>query len=317
MSSELRVQLPPLDELTADCVLAYACLDRQGRVGRQGQATATQLVPLAKGCALSLLLHEVDRLQLALELPPLPSSRLSAAVQCAVQGLILGDTKAVFIAHGPRQTSGQVAVAWLGHSALQRLGQWLDAARLKADGLYAEGTLQGPRPAWGLQAGLRRRAAPAEGWGRALVCCGVAVLIWVLGLNLYAAHLAAQGQAIRQRMVEQVRQHFPQLPVVLNPLQQARQQVEAGPDGSEPALMFSRLLDEAATAMPFLAGSVEQLDFRDGRLLITPRPGAARVADPSRWQADLSSRGIEASSSAEGWTLRPAAAATEDLAHVE
>ncbi|MCS5517246.1 hypothetical protein NWF32_27125 [Pseudomonas qingdaonensis] len=57
-------------------------------------------------------------------------------------------------------------------------------------------------------------------------------MIWTLGLNLYAARLADTGQQLRQHMHQQVRAAYPQLQVILNPLQQVRQQLAAGDNGA-------------------------------------------------------------------------------------
>jgi hypothetical protein len=59
--------------------------------------------------------------------------------------------------------------------------------------------------------------APSGGWGRALACVALAAAIWTTGLNLYAARQADEGQRLKALMSQQVRQAFPEVPVVLNP----------------------------------------------------------------------------------------------------
>ncbi|MDD0974710.1 type II secretion system protein GspL [Pseudomonas fontis] len=336
MTAQLRVVLPPLETLHAEVAVAYLLIDRQGRIEAEGEAVAAQLARLAKGRALMALLHPRDAVLTTLALPPLPEARLGAAVQCAALGLVLGDIKALHIAHGPRGVDGQVAVAWVGREKLQHLGRWLQASALKLRGLHAlepcgsrpcrrcqhrevAGTASmlspagpaptacavgQPLPAWGLQGGLTQAASSPRGWGRALACCAVAVFIWTLGLNLYAARLANEGQQLRQQMNAQVRQAFPQLPVVLNPLQQARQQLQAGHAADDPGNTFNRLLAEAGQAMPFLAGAISQLDYANGILELKPLSGAAKPTAQGSWLTDLGNKGIQASATAEGWTLR-------------
>lgn len=317
MKAQLRVELPRLAELGTAAAFGYRHVDRHGQVETQGQAMAGELAPLARGRAVLVWLHPDDSLCTQVVLPPLPATRLAAAVQCAAQGLILGDVAAVHVAHGPRAADGSVPLAWLAHEALQGLAQWLQAVGLKPQGLYpaAGSSGEGAEPACSLHGGLRRAPAAAHGWPRAFGLCAVAAVIWTLGLNLYAAQVADAGQQLRQRMHQQVRAAYPQLPVILNPLQQVRQQLAAG-QGSAGA-PFNQLLLAAGSAMPFLAGSLEQMTYNDGVLDLQPLPGASKAPADSSWQAQLASQGIEASSSPHGWTLRPAAATGEEVANAQ
>lgn len=295
MSTLVDVQLPPLAELEDASLLDY----RQAERG--GQATRAQLQRQAKGAPWRLHLHAHDSLALALALPPLTGKRLSAAVGCAVQGLVLGDVGQVHVAHGPRQADGQVAVAWLGLAQMARLQAWLQADGIRVAGLFArqDDTASSVDLAGGLAGPVKSPAL-----GRTLAIWGAAAVIWCLGLNLYAAQPLA--------LVGQVRMAFPQLPVVLNPLQQARQQLQGGAGSG-----LAALLDGAGQVMPFLAGNVEALDYQDGVLRLTPLDDGGKAPADSAWQADLAARGIEGQASGQGWTLRAANPSGEELAHVD
>ncbi|QXH49350.1 type II secretion system protein GspL [Pseudomonas fakonensis] len=303
MNAVLHIQLPPLTQLTAGAKLDY-------RLGeRHGQADGAQLARDGKGASWCLHLHADDSLALRLPLPPLAGKRLDAAVRCAVQGLLLGEIGQVHVAHGPRQADGQVAVAWLGQAQLAQVQAWLGPRRVRLGGLFSQPS--DDVPAVDLAAGLKG-PAKAVAWGRTAAVWALAAALWCLGLNLYAARLAGEGEQLRAQMVSQVRQAFPQLPVVLNPLQQARQQLQGG---QGPAAMgLARLLEGAGQSMPFLAGEVAALDYVDATLRITRQADSGQVPAASAWQADLAARGIEASVAAQGWTLR---AAKEELAHVD
>ncbi|QTF08719.1 hypothetical protein HC231_13020 [Brenneria izadpanahii] len=117
-----------------------------------------------------------------------------------------------------------------------------------------------------------RWALPAAGWG-----CAVAA-IWLTGLNLYAAQTDVRGKALNRMMTEQVKTAFPDIPVVIDPLQQARQQrdarrgngVSAGTDADFPALIRA-----AANLLPQADGQIQRLEYRDGQLSLQPRAGAA------------------------------------------
>jgi general secretion pathway protein L len=162
----------------------------------------------------------------------------------------------------------------------------------------------GAAPGWGLHAGVGRRTAPAAGWGRALGYCALAVGVWVAGLNLYAAREVAQGQQLKQQMSQRVKHAFPELPVILNPLQQARQQL-AIRQGGGPAQLnhdFAYLVQQAAMALPFMAGSVQQLTFSERQLQLQMTAEATPAADGAV-QAALSQAGLSAHRNERIWTL--------------
>lgn len=165
----------------------------------------------------------------------------------------------------------------------------------------------GPVPACNLLLGL---AGPVRGprrWGRALACCALAVGVWTLGLNLHATQMAQQGQALKQQMAQRVKQVFPQLPVVLNPLQQARQQRDArlaGGSQDGPG-RFAAMVQQAVVAMPFALGTLESLDYDGETLRLVPRAGARKPPVDPAWQASLAQAGLQAAIGADGWSLKP------------
>jgi general secretion pathway protein L len=353
---QLRIILPPLAELDADSRVTFVWLDREGRQHSQGES---RLRELAAGAytAVECALHPQDSLLASIELPPLPAARLGAAVTYAAQGLILGASEQFYIAHGPRESDGQVLVTWLERSALERLQQLLDGCRLKLKGLFAapyflpvpavgedsdgqwqehrllrggvhqarvEPLLQatagpltpdwtGVTPGWGLHQCLQRHRPAQRGWGLALGCWGLAALVWLVGLNLYAARLAAQGNALKTQMTQQVRAAFPALTVVLNPLQQVRQQLAVGASGAmdDPTQRFPVLLQQAGKRMPFIAGAVQALVFSNGELHLTLVAGHKPPVDAA-WQTELVQLGIEAVPVADGWTLRANSTGAQD-----
>ena len=95
--------------------------------------------------------------------------------------------------------------------------------------------------------------------------------------------------------------------MILNPLQQARQQLAARQSGVAGEAGFTPLIQHAATAMPFIAASVQGLVFENGELQLTLLADSRKPADHA-WQATLAEAGIQASASDAGWTLRPMAA---------
>lgn len=353
---QLRIILPPLAELDADTRVTFVWLDREGRRHSEGQSSLRELGTGAS-TSVECALHPLDSLLANIELPPLPTARLTAAVNYAAQGLILGAPEQFYIAHGPRESDGQVVLTWLERSALEPLQALLDDCRLKLKGLFAapyflsvpalgedseaqwqehrlvrSGVHQarvepvlhasddfhisdwtGVTPGWGLHQCLQRNRPAQRGWGLALGCCMLAAVVWLVGLNLYAARLAAQGSELKTQTTQQVRAAFPGLSVVLNPLQQVRQQLAAGASGAidDPNQLFSVLLQQAGKSMPFIAGAVQTLNFSNGELRLTLVAGHKSPVDAA-WQTELVQVGIEAVPVADGWTLRPNSASAQD-----
>ncbi|KAF0866345.1 type II secretion system protein GspL [Pseudomonas sp. LD120] len=377
--SRLRIGLPPLAQLSLHSPVAFARLDRAGRVLEVGNRALAQLRQGRQAIALECYLHPVDSLLTCIELPPLPAARIKAAVSCAAQALILGPSESMHVAHGARDAQGQVALSWLPKTALQALGRLLQQAGLKLEGLYPapyalavpepgqvnlcrvddywllrqsieQGSVQpwmdeplaqvhaserelrwigddapaplqalsavhrwsGKPPAWGLHGGAVADSAAAKGWGRALGSLALALLVWVVGLNLYASREAEQGRRLKTQMSQRVQQVFPELPVVLNPLQQARQQLAARQSGAaDPSQGFANLVRQAGNAMPFIAGSVQGLSFANNRLQLELLADTPNSADDA-WQQALAKAGYSAQHQGNGWTLGPIAAPVAD-----
>lgn len=177
---------------------------------------------------------------------------------------------------------------------------------LPGEAVAASRRWTGPVPACNLLQGLEGPAQGPRRWGRALACCALATAVWTLGLNLHATQMAHQGLALKQQMSQRVKQVFPQLPVVLNPLQQARQQRDArragGTDDGPGRL--AAMVQQAVGAMPFALGAIESLDYDGETLRLVPRAGARKPpADPA-WQASLAQAGLQVVVGADGWSLK-------------
>lgn len=341
----LRIGLPPLDQLSAESLVRFAWLER-GVVVEEGSQSLAQLGKSRQ--AADCFLHSRDSLLTSLELPPLPAAKTAAAVACAAQALILGPVEQMQVAHGPRESDGRVQVAWVPKAGLERLAQLplklrglypapyalpVGAAALDEGYLLTRESLQqgavhplgvqalevplveaaqrwsGPVPAWGLHG--RLNPPSTGGWGRALACVALAVAIWTLGLNLYAARQVEEGQRLKALMSQQVRQAFPELPVVLNPLQQARQQLAARQSGAadDPGQRFTRLLQLAGSHLPFMVGSVDNVSYEQGRLHVELLADSRNPTAEGEWQAALAQAGFAASRDEHGWTIAPAPAA--------
>jgi general secretion pathway protein L len=190
------------------------------------------------------------------------------------------------------------ALQWLGDAAPEGLPNRLPETQRWA----------GPLPGWGLHAGVQQRNGHQPGWGRAAAFCAVALAVWTLGLNLYAAREAEKGQQLKAQMSVRVKQAFPELPVILNPLQQARQQLSARQNSvaTDTTQRFASLMLQAGNGMPFMAGSVQSLVFENAELKLNLLEDARRNSTDKAWQTALAQAGVEVSATDQGWTLRPA-----------
>ncbi|MFP5495938.1 MAG: type II secretion system protein GspL [Gammaproteobacteria bacterium] len=200
-----------------------------------------------------------------------------------------------------RHSLQQGAVHPLGQQALDDLlATGVDVLHVADDARWS-----GTAPGWGLHSRLQQAAT--GGWGRAAACTALAVAIWALGLNLYAARQVDEGQRLKAQMSQQVRQAFPELPVILNALQQARQQLAARQSGAaaEPGQRFTGLLALAGSSLPSMAGSVESLSYEQGRLQLSLLPDARTPALAADAQALLAQAGFSASRDDQGWTVGP------------
>ncbi|WP_273487222.1 type II secretion system protein GspL [Roseateles chitosanitabidus] len=152
----------------------------------------------------------------------------------------------------------------------------------------------------------------------------VAAAIAVVGINLQAARLATEGKAVSRQMAADVKAAFPEVPVVLNALQQARQLRDArrngviggqgtggtptgaGLDGTDAAA----LLRASAALLVQAEGQVQALEFQDGQLRVRWRDGSAfGQKDLSALQARAQEKGLAVQS--EGHGLRMLADASQ------
>jgi general secretion pathway protein L len=144
-------------------------------------------------------------------------------------------------------------------------------------------------------------------WRATAVLAGVLLLVVLGGLNVHAWSLHAKEQAMREAMVSIVKESFPKVPVVLDPLEQMRRmtsELRAGAGTERNGFLVM------ATALGQLADtdSVQSIDYREGRLAVTFMP---RMVDTEAKRAKLSERaaslGFDLRFEGERGTLAPRA----------
>ncbi|WP_459618325.1 type II secretion system protein GspL [Bordetella sp. 2513F-2] len=299
MKNILRIALPRLEDLNAAVLLEHAWFDRKGEPARQGALTAAALAGAWPGVGVYAVLHPDDAIVARVNVPAVAPARFPAAVRGALEALVLSDLDALAIGHGKREPDGTVTVAWADRAALHRACRLLSDAGLKLRAVVPAQALQqdadappqerdaarwhAPLPGWTLEL---PRLAPTHvsPWRPALRWSAIAALLWIAGLNLYAGQLRGEAEALRARMQADVRDAFPDIPVVLDPMRQAQQGYEAllaqrgGTSGGD----FFLLARAAAQVLPFAADAVETLHYRDQTLtlqLAGAEDEDARLAD--------------------------------------
>lgn len=181
-------------------------------------------------------------------------------------------------------------VTWIGSSP----AWWSSMSEAPSNLVPPSQRWTGPLPAWSLKIDAGPSAS-ARGWREPLAWVAVAAVFWMVGLNLYAGRLAAEGAALQQHMAQRVRTVFPELPMVLNPLQQARQQRDARATAREQGAAgeFPALLRLSAQTLPFSSGQVHELRYQPGELTLrTNDAGAAPGQGEPAWVQEARKAGL-------------------------
>lgn len=286
----LRVALPLLATWADSLPLPYVWIDRQGRVARGGELSAAELAAAFPHVRTQIVLHPDDVIVTAVNVPAVPGNRYDAAVRSTLEGLVLGDLDTLAIGYSPRAKDGTAVVAWTARDALRNAWQRLSAVGLLVHGFYPlqiwsdlttpnqpEPLQHSGDPRWRAAAPVWSLTVPQlaprlrSRWRGTIAWLSGAAAIWIVGLNLYAAQLHGEAQQLRQRMEDDVRDAFPELPVILDPLRQAQQgrdALQAVQGGSSGKDLLS-LARAAAQVLPFSADAVDRMTYQNDVMSLT------------------------------------------------
>lgn len=258
--------------------MAFALFDRNGVLLRSGELPLDQLAQAVNVEHVQAILHPGDAIVVTVNLPPLPVKRLSAAVQASVEPMALSDIADLCIAHGPRAADGSTLVAWTERRALLEAWQKLGDAGLKLAAIVpfelslpgsdpqpnqplalpVDARWQTPLPHWSFARPEWRPASQTHRWRSAALWAGGAALLWLLGLQIYAAQLRGEARTLQASTEQAVRTAFPSISVIIDSVQQARNQRD-----------MLRLASGTASAddfMPLALGAAKVLNFADGHI---------------------------------------------------
>lgn len=129
-----------------------------------------------------------------------------------------------------------------------------------------------------LQYEFAPRLAVGKSWRATIALAGLLAVVAIAGLNLHAATLRSEESALREAMARRVRESFPDVPVVLDPVMQMRRLVADLQPGVDPA-GFIPLAAGLARLIP--PDAVQRLEYQDGVLTATLR-AEAEMAEGQR-----------------------------------
>ncbi|CAM3358381.1 GspL periplasmic domain-containing protein [Bordetella sputigena] len=175
--------------------------------------------------------------------------------------------------------------------------------------LPADARWRQPSPAWSLALPeLRPAVRGGQRWRVPLMWTAGALAVWLGGLNIHAAQLAGEGAALRQAMNSRVASAFPDLPVIIDPLKQAQQRVDAlrAARGAASDDDFMPLALAAATLLPAGTLQLATLSYQDGVLAIdVDDNGRAPPAANGAPQRQATAMGLTLEATKTGWKLAP------------
>lgn len=295
MKQHLRLALPLLAHLTPDTPIPFVLVDRDGRMARAGQLPLTELGASAGPVAVCAILHTDDAVVAGITVPPVPTQKLGAAVAGSIEPMVLSDISQLCIAHSTRAPDGAVTVAWTARQPLASAWALLAEAGLNvvafipqplalpADdpapaeplALPAGSRWLAPLPAWSLAHDTVRPRSARGRWRKAIHGCVAAVVLWTVGLNWYAAQLDTEVESMQNGMRAAVEQAFPHIPVIIDPLRQAQQQLDAQrrAHGATVDDDFIPLALATAQVLAFAQNHVRSLHYEKGVLTLTLTEG--------------------------------------------
>lgn len=297
MKQHLRLALPPLEVLSGSTAIAFALVDRHGKLTRAGELTAAEMAAQIGRHPVYAVLHPEDAIVTQVTVPPVSAQRLDAAVAASIEPMLLSDIEHLCVAHSGRGPDGLVYVAWTTRRPLARAWTLLADAGLDIsafvphtlaipqDDPHPETPLAapaGPRwlsplPSWSLAHDSLRPASAGGRWRKAAWWTAAAAAVWILGLNAYASRLHTEVDTLQRNMRADVMQAFPQIPIVIDPVRQAGNQrdllrlaqgINADDDFMPLALATAQVLD-------FAQSHVQALKYEKGELALTLAEGYA------------------------------------------
>lgn len=248
-----------------------------------------------------LLLHPDDAVLLTLQPPPVAGRHRQAALEAMVESLWPGPLDQLVCRFSATDAQGQVMASLFPTRVIEALPRLLEelppAWRSSLRVLPLDAcTAVGPVPAW-----LPAQASRSTRHYHWLAWLGLWLALVSAGLGFDAWRHEQAAHSLRSSIEAEFRRAFPQVPVVLDPVAQARRLMLAGTtDGSDSGARLADLLARMAQQEPGLAGRITAITWRDGSWSLTlTEPMEAVPA----LQQSLRDAGWQWRADGEVWTL--------------
>ena len=149
----------------------------------------------------------------------------------------------------------------------------------------------GVLPSWSLPLPAHARRTPWMAIG-----LGVAAAVMVaVGLQVQTWQWAAQGRSLQQDMQQQMKQGFPALGEVVDPVAQARRAIDAEAARPQAVPDVQRLTATVLQAVPEWMGAAVRMEYRPGEVQVQLDPALGPAVDVTRlerWQQALQAHGL-------------------------
>lgn len=249
-----------------------------------------------------LLLHADDAMLLELQPPPVAARHRQAALAALVEPMWPGPLDEITCRFSAPDANGQVLASLFPNRVLDAVQALIDSlppawrANLHVQPLESCGKAHRV-PAWQPAHGKRARHTVTKhllGWS----AFWLMLLAAALGLDAWRHEQAAH--ALRSAVEAEFRSAFPQVPVVLDPVAQARRLGSGGAGSSPVGASLTDLLALLVRHESALMGSITALTWREGSWSLT-LSNALAPSEPLR-QA-LLNQGWQITADGEVWTL--------------
>lgn len=296
MRTHLRLLLPRLALLTTEDSIAFAVINHRQQIQREGEMPLALILQTFAHLPVVCWLATGDAMTAELELPPLKKSQLHTAIRSRLQTMLLHPYEHYVIAYLPQHP---IRVHWALKKTLSPLLQQFHRAGIQRIQLIPAAALsQVPNPSD--QTSWKTQALPKLNLSFTLESQQKTTAIWSwFKWPIYAAFIgwtslvllnqkqARQLQQIQQENALLVKRIFPTIPLVFNPLAQAKQallqqQEQTQPMESTPNL--TKLLTQVNTLIPELSDQVRAMHYEKDRLQLVLIEPLGQLLTANAWQ---------------------------------
>lgn len=297
MRTHLRLLLPRLSLVTKDAPIAFAVINYRQQVQQEGEMPLALILQTFAHLPAVCLLAEGDAVTAELELPPLKKSQLHTAVRSRLQTMLLHPYEHYATGYLPQYP---IYVHWALKKTLSPLLQQLHNAGIQRIQLIPVTALSHPQSPSD-QNNWKTQALPKLNLGFTLDSHPKTTAVWSwFKWPIYAACIGwaslillnqkqtQQLQVTQQENALLVKHIFPNIPLVLNPLAQAKQallQQQEHAQTTQNAPDLTKLLTQVNLSIPELSDQVRSMHYEKNQLQLVLIEPISQLLSTDDWQA--------------------------------